>query len=130
MGLYDVVTIATVCPVCKMFHAIEFQTKDLGRKMYHYRALSEDWFSNNEERKLRQRLPVFPQTPYDKSHKVWKNQAEKIEAMAKIPSEEEFGKLKYINVIGYCNNKWIRAKLPIRKGFIVGELMDVKTKKV
>ena len=126
MGLYDTITVVTYCPVCGKLHAIEFQTKDLGRRMYHYEPLPEDWFII--ERGFRKNLPVFPRTVYDKSHIVWKNQAEKVEAMAKIPQEEELKRLKHVNVIGECSGKWIHAKIPIENGFLINKLKNIELK--
>jgi len=145
MGLYDTITVWQTCPFCGRFQDFGAQTKDLGRSMFTYRALPGDWFTNKEEREFRANLPVFKQTPFDKEHTVWKSQAERAEALAKIPSECD--NLKFVRVIADCRmpnckawaekrdilkqgcisgfGRFFEGKILIQNGFLIGEIYDI-----
>jgi len=142
MGMYDIIIVAQRCPYCGIFRVFDAQTKDLDNHLWNFKALDEDWFDKKKKifnRKFRQSLPVFPQFPFDKSHKVWKNQAEFIEARARIP--KEFKKLKWVDVITDCNSEkcmiWARkhgykyhersfkGKIKIEHGFLISPIFDI-----
>ncbi len=127
MGMYDDISIFQVCPVCGELHDLGCQTKDLDCNLWHFRALAEDWFTSEGGRKLREGLPIFPQFPLDKSHTLWKDQAEKTEAEATIP-EPFAGKLNYVSVIGSCasRNKYFTGKIAIKDGMLVKPVYDIE----
>lgn len=149
MGLFDDINANSKCPYCGELGWTEIQTKDLGVHMYCYTALPKGWFTSKFERKFRLKMHVYPATPYDKQHNVWKNQAEKIEAMAKVP--KEFSKLKFINVTCDCHSQKCQArankrdikqqgvtsgfgmiyhgKIKISKGFLIGDVYDLKKRR-
>lgn len=99
MGMFDEVSITCTCPYCSTTTTRDAQTKDLDNAMWHFVALRKDWFKASFEKKFRKGLPVFLQFPYDKPP-CWQNQAERIEAQAKVPST--FTKLKFVEVIIGC----------------------------
>lgn len=122
MGMFDSIYVYMICPYCKEFQNFECQTKDLTNSCYDYNALHEEWFTHPMERKFRVKLPVFPQFPFDREYTVWKNQAERTEAMAKVP--KEFKKLKFVTVIADCNStkchKWAKERDVREQGFFSG----------
>lgn len=132
MGLYDTIAIFTKCPICRNFHTIELQTKDLGRQMYNYDAISPIWESCTFGKRFRKKLKVFKATPNDKSAAVWKNQAEHSEALAKVP--RKFYHLKKIKVCGNCRFEEITKKeyvlfdaiLLIKNKLLRSELKGIK----
>ncbi len=151
MGCYDTINVYQQCPYCHRYQSFDAQTKDLGSSMYCYDTLSEKWFKKSKkwnERKFRLGLPVFPRFPKDKSAKVWKSQAERIEAEATVP--EEFKNLKFISVIADCHSnicdEWatekdmrtqgcksgfgrmFEGKIRIKKGMLIGDIYDIELK--
>ena len=136
MGLFDTVEVFQRCPHCKDLSAFTCQTNDLGRGMYCYRALDKDWFSKKGSsfsgRAFRQRLRVYPRFPLDKTHKVWKNQAELREAGATVTLRTN---ASHINVIAECIRceRSFEGKLDIlhRKGrrYLVGPVYDLRKRK-
>lgn len=153
MGCYDTIKVFMICPYCHHFQILEGQTKDLGEGMHTYSTLDEDWFSNKKkrigDRNFRKGLPVFREFPYDKSNAVWKNQAERIEARAKVP--EEFKHLKFVEVIVDCHSvecqfdadresiswqgcpsgfgKFFDGKIMIKDGYLTGNVKDIEIRK-
>ena len=146
MGLYDTIHVFQRCPYCKRYQAFDAQTKDLGRMMFYYSALSDTWFKKNQFGKdLREKLSASQSFPFDKSHKVWKSQAERVEARAKVT--DEFKKSKFINVIVDCHSQdcqvWadkrdiiyqgspsgfgrhFEGKIKIKKGMLFGDIYDI-----
>lgn len=142
MGMYDSVYVAQRCPYCGTFQTFEAQTKDLDSLLWRFEALSENWFREPSKswRKMRQKLPVFPSFPKDKSHKVWKSQAEEIEASAAVSDRHK--KLKYVDVVATCSSDKCRkfaakrgimqgscrlfeGKVKIRNGFLVEPIYDI-----
>ncbi len=112
MGMFDSIYVYMQCPLCKQNVNFEAQTKDLSNHMFTYKALSvyvdDKGKSKNAkkfadiERKMRKKLPVFPSTPYDKEHKVWKNQWERMITMAKVP--KKYADLKYVKIVTHCES--------------------------
>lgn len=86
MSCFDRIDVYMPCPYCMKMGHIECQTKDLGSRMYHYRPLRKDWETGIFGKKFHKKMPVCGSTQFDKSYKVWKSQAEQIEAMAKVPA--------------------------------------------
>lgn len=122
MGMYDTINLCMHCPYCEKYTNFDAQTKDLGSSMWEFTPLREEWFNPKEkgflgnERKFRTELPVCKIFPFDKSNTIWKNQAEKIEACAKV--ENEYNNLKYVNVIADCHSRecqYFADKVSIRK---------------
>ena len=66
---------------------------------------------------------VFQKYPNDKEASVWKNQAERREAMATVPPE--FKSRKSINVIAECANCkfWFDGKIKIKKGMLISPVL-------
>lgn len=131
MGMFDDVSLFMPCPECNQYSTFDLQTKDLECSLYQYRPLNEDWFTNPDEgfcgqKKLRDKLPVFPSFPYDKSAEVWANQSEQTEASAK-PSEEIAKQLKYVIIYGDCPKckAGIEGKIKIENGYLMKPLYDV-----
>lgn len=146
MGLYDTIYVFMKCPYCGYYQSFDAQTKDLGKHMFCYHVLSLGWGSETFGKKFRKKLPVFPRFPRDKSHKLWKNQAEGAEASATIP--KEFKKLKYVGVIVGCHSiecqfyadrgdilnqgcpsgfgRLFEGKIKIKNGKLVGSIYDIK----
>jgi len=98
--------------------------------LYHYRPLAEDWFHPDSSilgKSFRDGLPIFPEFPFDKSVDVWKDQAERMEAMA-MPSKEFGDKLKYVFVYGSCSNCgiWVEGKIKLENGYLIEPLCDIK----
>jgi hypothetical protein len=127
MGMFDTINVFMKCPYCGNFESFDAQTKDLNNALFNYTALYEDWFLCKTGRKFRLGLPVFKQYPFDKENAVWKNQAEHIEAQAKI--EDKFCKLKFVEVIASCPSSKrhlsFEGKIKIKKGFLIGEIYDI-----
>jgi len=146
MGLYDAIHVFMKCPYCGHNQSFDAQTKDLGKLMFSYHALSLGWKSETFGKKFRKKLQVFPCFPRDKNHKLWKNQAEKIEAAATVP--EELKKLKYVNVTAGCHSiecrfdadrrdildqgcpsgfgRLFEGKIKIKNGKLVEPIYDIK----
>lgn len=155
MGCFDTIKVFMICPYCHNHQMLEAQTKDLGERMHTYTPLDEDWYNEKQkgffgnERKFRKSLPVFNQFPYDKEGRVWKNQAERIEARAKVP--EEFKHLKFVDVVADCHSiecqfdadrrdilwqgipsgfgKFFDGKIMIKDGYLTGEVKDIEKRK-
>lgn len=136
MGCYDTLSLYGKCPACKREHYLDIQTKDLMCSMYDYVALPEDWFNDKLGQKFRKKMPVFPRYPLDKSSTVWKNQAERTEAMATIPTKEfKDEPLKCLRGLYSCfwkGKKFYDCEVPIlKKGrnyFIINSVKWVKKK--
>lgn len=144
MGLYDTIEVWGTCPYSNLKSAISCQTKDLGMKMYCYKALSEfDIPKNNFSRwnvKFRNNIHVFRKFPLDKSAKVWKSQRERTLASATV--HKDYKKLKFVDVTCECycrqclvyNNKeigkkrYFNGKIKIEKGKLTGEVIEVEKK--
>ncbi len=148
MGCYDTIMVFMRCPYCKEYRTFDAQTKCLGSLMHTYDALDENWFKKSSMfgRKFRQELSVCPQFPLDKEHKVWKNQAERIEARATV--HPKYKHLKFVDVICDCHSakckSWsaerdlriqelvsgfgriFHGKIKIHKGFLIGKVYDIE----
>jgi len=148
VGCFDTISIFCECPYCGRIQLFDAQTKDLGRGMYYYSALNQDWFNEDAfmGKEFREGFPVFPKFPNDKSYKVWKNQAEKTEAAATVP--DEFQNLDFVEVITGCKSLecWVwakerdkriqgvfsgfgrhfRGKLTIQNGKLIQPLFDIE----
>lgn len=123
ISCYDTIMNFQICPYCHTFQSFEAQTYDLGSRMYIYDPLSVNWYKPKMLQKdFRTRISVFPKFPLDREHKVWKNQAERIEAEATVP--DEFQKLKFVEVITSCHSvvcqEWANREDLQRYGYISG----------
>jgi hypothetical protein len=103
MGMFDSIYVFMRCPYCDHFSNIECQTKDLDNLGWDFHPLDKDWFRGKLEKKFRLKIPVFKQFPFDKGNKVWKNQAERSEAAARVP--DKFKHLKFVRIIGDCHSR-------------------------
>lgn len=129
MGMFDDINVLSWCPACKHMNS-DVQTKDLNNTLAHYASLPSGWWDPNPEsfagRAFRAGLTVFPRFPHDKAHTVWANQAEKMEAQARLPDEiaEQF---KYVNVHTICRKCGVfyYGKLKVEKGMLIGDVYDV-----
>ena len=147
MGMFDTINVFMKCPYCKLHQMFDAQTKDLDKMLHEYAPLRTDWNKSKLfGKKFRKGMPVFPSNPNDKSCIVWKDQAERTEAMAKVP--DKFKKLKYVEVYADCSSmkcqfdadrrdilmqgtpsgsgRGFEGKIAIRKGFLIGEIYDIE----
>lgn len=125
MGMFDDISVYMECPFCHHFTGFDAQTKDLECAMFHYRPLSNDWFTSKLGKKFRKDLPVFAKFPLDKEAGVWKSQAERAEAEATIASEFA-DQLKYVSVAASCPKcgKHFDGKIRIEGNKLMGEIYD------
>ena len=116
MGCYDSIEVFMECPYCNRYQHFDCQTKDMDSCMWHFDALKDDWFDKKYDgfgsKKFRKGMPMFKKFPFDKDS-PWKNQAEKIEASARLLPE--WGKkLRFVNVIVDCKSTecdtWARTR--------------------
>ncbi len=123
--MFDTIQVYQRCPYCGGWQGFAAQTKDLFCIMSHYTPLNADWETSDLGKKMRTGLPVFPQFPLDKTAKVWRDQAELIEARATIP-EEYHGKLNYVSVIVHCEKcgVWFRGKVVVKDGKLWGTIYE------
>ena len=131
MGMFDDIEVSVSCPKCGKWATCDAQTKDLDSRLSTYRPLSEDWETGSEfGRKFREGLPVYPRFPFDRSHTVWANQAEKIEAQATIP-EEFWGKLNFVSVVAICSkcSAFFDGKIKVKNDKLIGGIYDVKERR-
>ena len=126
MGMYDTIEAMRLCPWCEDVYLFDCKTKDLGRYMYTYRALPVCWFNGELDRDFKIKFKVFQRYPYDKEPKVWKNQAERREAMAKVM--KEFTDLEFVNVIAECNHcsSLFDGRIKIEDGMLISPVLIPK----
>lgn len=146
------ITTFGICPYCGHPEIFETQTDDLSKEsfsFYHFHTLDGNWFDKKNKllgKEFRKAIPCFNSFPLDKDEKVWKNQAEKIEAKAQVP--KEFKHLKFVNVYTSCKSiqcqfdgdRWwicrqscpsgfsrgFDGKIRIKNGFLIGGIYDIK----
>lgn len=137
MGCFDTIMVHMDCLICKRFHVFEAQTKDMDSCMWTYHALRKNWFDKPKkddwnDRTFRKGLPTFKQYPYQKGFDIWKNQAERMEASARV--EPIWGKqLRYVTVICSCDegkkSKFFDGKIAIEKHgrcyYLIGKIYDI-----
>lgn len=143
--MFDTVNVWGKCPYCHQHQYYDAQTKDLDNCLHTFDALHKDWYKGKLERKFRLGLPVFKHFPLDKEDKVWKNQAERIEAQATV--SPQFRKLKYVEVCICCLSDKCKAfaierdkriqgcfsgfgrrfdgRIRIKDGKLIGEVYDI-----
>lgn len=127
MGLYDSINTSMKCPHCDRLATMEAQTKDIGCQMWQYQSLPDSWFDKKySEKKFRTGLGVFPLTPFDKSHTVWKDQAEKREALAHI--SDDFSHVNSVEVIVHCPfcREFFWGDILLRDKMFIGEVINVR----
>ena len=149
MGMFDSVMIYYKCPYCELRSTMEGQTKSLSKSMFTYRPVPRTYVTgegdgfNKWEKDFRERLPVVPSFPFDKSHTVWKSQYEAAMAAAKLP--DGFKNLAHIELFVECpsykcksyaekkaGKDWsgfsrsFEAKMPVLNGYLVEELYDLE----
>lgn len=128
MGCFDTIEVFMRCPYCNRYMTFSAQTKDMDSLMWNFEALDKDWFDNKEkgkwdDRNFRKGLPMFAQTPFDKSVFVWKDQKERIEALARV--DDSWGKqLRYVYVTTDCQSTecvmWAKERDMRQGGYISG----------
>lgn len=128
MGCFDTISVFMRCPYCKKYVTLDAQTKDMDSCMWNFEALDKDWFGKKAKkqwdgRSFRKDLPVFPRTPYDKSHSAWKDQKERIEALARV--DNSWGKqLRFVSVIVDCRSPecamWAKERDMRQNGHVSG----------
>ena len=129
MGMFDDIDVLSWCPACGHMNS-DVQTKDLDNTLAHYASLPGGWWDPNPEslagRAFRAGLPVFPRFPYDKAGTVWANQAEQMEAQARLP-EDLGAQLKYVNVHIICRKCQVfySGEVRVEKGMLIGDVYDI-----
>lgn len=130
MGMFDTISVAMRCPLCDKYHLLDAQTKDLQNELYRYSALPSYWFDKkNVGKTFREQLSCCPSVPLDKSHTVWADQAERLEAGADTQRKD----LSYVEVIVDCpfqefvedERKTFEGKIKMIDGLLIGEIYDI-----
>ena len=128
MGMFDTVYVSQACPFCGGWKTFDAQTKDLDPSLDIYRPLPEDWDNpaNQFGKAFRTGMPVCPQFPKDKSHTVWANQAEKIEAAATL-DEPYASQLKFVTVLADCPacKGRFTGKVKVQDGKLIRPIFDI-----